>query len=96
MRMLAALTGTDAHISLDMLGWDTSMLLARVAEILLREKLDYEVGLVQWDGSGADSMGAYARLAANAVDVVIDAWPDPAAAEPDRQHNNQHLVPAGL
>jgi hypothetical protein len=60
-----------APIRLEMRGWDSHVLVSRMAEILLREKLGFDVE-VQKFSSGAY---IYTRIAQGIVDLNVEAWP---------------------
>ena len=63
--------GRPPPLKLEIRGWDSHVLMTRMTEILLREKLGFEVDVLRF------SSGAYIydRIRTNLVDVNMEAWP---------------------
>ena len=58
-------------IRLEIRGWDSHVLASRMVEILLREKLGFDVQVQQF----ASGSYIYKRIAEGVVDLNVEAWP---------------------
>eukprot|EP00928_Gymnodinium_smaydae_P011147 TRINITY_DN14150_c0_g2_i7.p1 TRINITY_DN14150_c0_g2~~TRINITY_DN14150_c0_g2_i7.p1 ORF type:complete len:1349 (-),score=124.19 TRINITY_DN14150_c0_g2_i7:348-4394(-) len=67
--------GGDPAISLEIQDWMTHRLNSRVAEILLREKLGFDVTVRRFVGEEQSSRAAYVRLNERRVDLNVEVWP---------------------
>jgi len=73
-RFLHALLGSTATTAptIQALPWASSRIYARIAEILLRERLGYAVQVIETQGG---SLVGYQALAAGEADVNMELWP---------------------
>lgn len=67
--------GGPPKIVLEIQNWMTHQLNTRVAEILLREKLGFDVEVRYFDDATQNSYHAYERLQERKVDLNVELWP---------------------